>query len=172
MKYASRIGRSFPRILNWTGIATPKYIEIQSLFVESNLSLHSILISTLEEREQEYVKCFEFEAQSNDALQDNMNDWKKDEDHEKAEAYTTATVATMKGGKDGDSSKLPSFKIRNPRSEPYNATMGNDMTMNFKSKLGKFETSGKDNKKEASMDDAQNETPVNVFPQSYILYIF
>ena len=38
MKYASRIGRSFPRILNWTGIATPKYIEIQSLFVESNVS--------------------------------------------------------------------------------------------------------------------------------------
>ena len=73
--------------------------------------MHSILISTLEEREQEYVKCFEFEAQSNDALQDNMNDWKKDEDHEKAEAYTTATVATMKGGKDGDSSKLPSFKV-------------------------------------------------------------
>ena len=46
------------------------------------------------------------------------------------------------------------------------------MTMDFKSKLGKSETSGKDNKKEASMDDAQNETPVNVFPQSYILYIF
>ena len=65
----------------------------------------------MEEREQEYVKCFEFEAQSNDALQDNMNDWKKDEDHEKAEAYTTATVATMKGGKGGDSSKLPSFKV-------------------------------------------------------------
>ena len=38
MKYASRIGRSFPRILNWIGTATPKYIEIQSLFVESNVS--------------------------------------------------------------------------------------------------------------------------------------
>ena len=46
------------------------------------------------------------------------------------------------------------------------------MTMDFKSKLGKSETSGKDNKKKASMDDAQNETPVNVFPRSYILYIF
>ena len=50
--------------------------------------------------------------------------------------------------------------------------MGNDMMMDFKSKLGKFETSGKDNKKEASMDDAQNKTPVNVFPRSYILHIF
>ena len=50
--------------------------------------------------------------------------------------------------------------------------MGNDMTMDFKSKLGKFETSGKDNKEEASMEDAQNKTPVNVFPLSYILYIF
>ena len=38
MKYASRIGRSFPKILNWTGIATPKYTEIQSLFVASNVS--------------------------------------------------------------------------------------------------------------------------------------
>ncbi|RVX20203.1 hypothetical protein CK203_004544 [Vitis vinifera] len=104
---------------------------------------------------------------------DNVNDWEKYKDHEEAEAYTTAAVATMKGGNDGGSSKLPSFKelvmmfinfqekteanfneIRNPRSESYNATMGNDMTMDFKSKLGKFETPGKDNKKEASMDDA------------------
>ena len=46
------------------------------------------------------------------------------------------------------------------------------MTMDFKSKLGKYETSGKDNKEEASMEDAQNKTPVNVFPRSYILYIF
>ena len=38
MKYASRIGKSFPRILNWTGTATPKHTEIQSLFVESNVS--------------------------------------------------------------------------------------------------------------------------------------
>ena len=38
MKYASLIGRSFPKILNWIGTATPKYIEIQSLFVESNVS--------------------------------------------------------------------------------------------------------------------------------------
>ena len=38
MKYASCIGRSFPRILNWTGIATTKYIEIESLFLESNVS--------------------------------------------------------------------------------------------------------------------------------------
>ena len=55
------------------------------------------------------MKCFEFEAQSDDALQDNMNDWEKDEDHEETEAYTAATTATMKGGKEGDSSKLPSF---------------------------------------------------------------
>ncbi|RVW54257.1 hypothetical protein CK203_080124 [Vitis vinifera] len=85
---------------------------------------------------------------------DNVNDWEKYKDHEEAEAYTAAVVATMKGGNDGVSSKLPSFKIRNPRSESYNATMGNGMTMDFKSKLGKFETPGKDNKKEASMDDA------------------
>ncbi|XP_059596541.1 uncharacterized protein LOC132254620 [Vitis vinifera] len=40
--------------------------------------------------------------------------------------------------------------------------MGNDVTMDFKSKSRKFETLGKDNKMEASMDDALNETPVNV----------
>ena len=73
--------------------------------------MHSILIPTLEESEQEYVKCFKFEAQSDDALQDNMNDWEKDEDHEEAEAYAVAAAATMKGGKEGDSSKLPSFKV-------------------------------------------------------------
>ena len=38
MKYASRIGKIFPIILNWTGTATPKHTEIQSLFVESNVS--------------------------------------------------------------------------------------------------------------------------------------
>ena len=46
MKYASRIGRSFPRILNWTSIATPKYTEIQSLFVESNVSNILIFVYT------------------------------------------------------------------------------------------------------------------------------
>ncbi|XP_034698995.1 uncharacterized protein LOC117924483 isoform X3 [Vitis riparia] len=76
----------------------------------SKLSLHSILIPTLEEREQEYVKCFEFEVESNDAFQDDVNDWEKDEDHEEVEAYTTATTTTMKCGKECDSSKLPSFK--------------------------------------------------------------
>ncbi|KAL6347562.1 hypothetical protein AAG906_026087 [Vitis piasezkii] len=106
----------------------------------------------------------------------NVNDWEKDEDHEEAEAYTAATTTTMKGGKEGDKKTEANFNevktelkeieskidglsellldIINPISEPYNATMGNDMTMNFKSKLGKFETPGKDNKKEASMDDA------------------
>ena len=38
------------------------------------------------------------------------------------------------------------FHIRNLRSEPYSATMGNDMTINFKSKLRKFETSRKDSR--------------------------
>ena len=38
MKYASRIGKIFPIILNWTRTATPKHTEIQSLFVESNVS--------------------------------------------------------------------------------------------------------------------------------------
>ena len=38
MKYVSRIGRSFPIILNWTGTASPKYTKIQSLFVETNVS--------------------------------------------------------------------------------------------------------------------------------------
>ena len=73
--------------------------------------MHSILIPTLEEREQEYVKCFEFEVESNDVFQDDVNDWEKDENHEEVEAYTTATTTTMKCGKEGDSSKLPSFKV-------------------------------------------------------------
>ena len=38
MKYASRVGRSFPRILNWRGTAILKYTELQSLFLESNVS--------------------------------------------------------------------------------------------------------------------------------------
>ena len=75
------------------------------------LSLHSILIPTLEEREQEHVKCFEFEAQLDDALQDDVNDWDKDEDREEAKAYIAAVTTTMKCGKKGGSSKLPSFKV-------------------------------------------------------------
>ena len=39
MKYASRIRRSFPRICNWKSIATPKHTEIQSLFLEPNVSM-------------------------------------------------------------------------------------------------------------------------------------
>ena len=50
------------------------------------------------------MKCFEFEAQLDDALQDNVNDWEKDEDHEEAKAYIATTTTTMKGGKEGDSS--------------------------------------------------------------------
>ena len=40
-----------------------------------------------------------------------MNDWEKDEDHEEAEAYATAAAIVMKCGKEGDSCKLPSFKV-------------------------------------------------------------
>ena len=40
-----------------------------------------------------------------------MSDWEKDKYHEEAEAYTATAVATMKGEKKGDSSKLPSFKV-------------------------------------------------------------
>ena len=39
MKYASRIERSFPIICNWRSIATPKHTEIQSLFLEPNVSM-------------------------------------------------------------------------------------------------------------------------------------
>lgn len=42
------------------------------------------------------------------------------------------------------------------------------MMMDFKSKLEKFETSRKDDDKEASMDDALDETPVHVFSISTI----
>ena len=82
MKYASRIERSFPRICNLRSIETPKHTQIQSLFLEPNVSmiffshfncylynhillvinyfhchfnkqltLHSILIPTLEKRD-------------------------------------------------------------------------------------------------------------------------
>ncbi|KAL6318461.1 hypothetical protein AAG906_041229 [Vitis piasezkii] len=163
---------NFPIILNWTGTATPKYIEIQSLFVETNLSLHSILIPTLEKREQEYVKCFEFEAQSDDALQDNVNNWEKNEDHEKVEAYTIVAAAVMKGGKEGYSSKLPSFKVEKSSNEPYNATMGNETTLDFKSKLEKIETLRRDNDKEALKDDPLDATVVHVFPHQLSPNIF
>ena len=57
------------------------------------------------------MKCFEFEAQLDDALQDDVNDWDKDEDREEVKAYIAAVTTTMKCGKKGDSSKLPSFKV-------------------------------------------------------------
>ena len=39
MKLTSLIGKSFPKILNWRGNATLKHTEIQSLFLEPNVSV-------------------------------------------------------------------------------------------------------------------------------------
>ena len=50
--------------------------------------------------------------------------------------------------------------------------MGNEMTMDIKSKLENFETSRKDNDREASMDDTLDETPVHVFPYQLSPNIF
>lgn len=40
-----------------------------------------------------------------------MNDLDKVKDHEKSVGYIVATTTTMKSGKEGDGSKLPSFKV-------------------------------------------------------------
>ena len=71
--------------------------------------MHSILIPTLEKREQEYVKYFELEGELGDALEDDVNDWDKVEDHEESVTYIAIVATIMKYGKEGDSSKLPSF---------------------------------------------------------------
>ena len=71
--------------------------------------MHSILIPTLEKREQEYVKYFELEGELGDALEDDVNDWDKIEDHKESVTYIAIVATTMKCVKEGDSSKLPSF---------------------------------------------------------------
>ncbi|RVX16328.1 hypothetical protein CK203_014460 [Vitis vinifera] len=45
------------------------------------------------------------------------------------------------------------FQVGKPSNEPYIATMGNETTLDFKSKLEKIETLRKDNDKEALKDD-------------------
>ena len=38
MKYAHHVAKSCPRILNWSATSTPRFIELQKIFVDSNVS--------------------------------------------------------------------------------------------------------------------------------------
>ena len=55
------------------------------------------------------MKYFELEGELGDALEDDVNDWDKVEDHEESVTYIAIVATIMKYGKEGDSSKLPSF---------------------------------------------------------------
>nr|CAN83433.1 hypothetical protein VITISV_010135 [Vitis vinifera] len=56
MKYANHVDKSCPRILNWSATSTPRFTELQQIFLDSNLSLCSLLKPTMEECQQDYYK--------------------------------------------------------------------------------------------------------------------
>ena len=64
------------------------------------------------------------------------------------------------------------FQVGKPSNEPYTATMGNETTLEFKSKLEKIETLRKDNDKEALKDDSHDATIVHVFLYQLLPNIF
>ena len=64
------------------------------------------------------------------------------------------------------------FQVGKSSNEPYTTTMGNETTLDFKSKLEKIETLRKDNDKEALKDDPLDATVVHVFPHQLSPNIF
>ncbi|KAL6349633.1 hypothetical protein AAG906_035794 [Vitis piasezkii] len=56
LKYVTRVSESYPRILNWSGTSASKSIEVEKVFLEPNLTFHSLLTPTLEEQQQDYCK--------------------------------------------------------------------------------------------------------------------
>ena len=64
------------------------------------------------------------------------------------------------------------FQVGKPSNEPYIATMGNETTLKFKSKLEKIETLRKDNDKEALKDDPPDATVIHVFTHQLSPNIF
>ena len=64
------------------------------------------------------------------------------------------------------------FQVGKPSNELYTATMGNETTLDFKSKLEKIETLRKDNDKEALKNDPLDATIVHVSPHQLSPNIF
>ena len=66
--------------------------------------MHSILIPTLEKRDQDYVKHFEWEDEAVEGLKDFVNECDRSKDSEEC-------AAAMKDGEKGGNSKLPTLKV-------------------------------------------------------------
>ena len=64
------------------------------------------------------------------------------------------------------------IQVGKPSNELYTATMGNETTLDFKSKLEKIETLRKDNDKEPLKDDPPDATLIHVFPRQLSPNIF
>ena len=64
------------------------------------------------------------------------------------------------------------FQVGKLSNEPYIATMGNETTLDFKSKLEKIETLRKDNDKEALKDNPPDATVIPVFTHQLSSNIF
>ena len=86
------------------------------------LTLHSILIHTLEERDQEYVKHFEWEDEADKGLEDGVNECNRPEDFEECATYIAATAATMKDREKDGNSKLPTLKVTKFKIINYSTT--------------------------------------------------
>ncbi|RVW33023.1 hypothetical protein CK203_101244 [Vitis vinifera] len=120
MKYANHVAKSCPQILNWSATSTPRFTELQQIFLDSNLSLCSLLEPTLEECQQDYYKHLnklgsvngvppEILSQPTTLEHDTMGEL-KDEDHlVEAFAYV-AVAATMENKNKNDYSIPPSIE--------------------------------------------------------------
>ena len=64
------------------------------------------------------------------------------------------------------------IQVGKPSNELYTATMGNETTLDFKSKLEKIETLRKDNDKEALKDNPPDATVIPVFTHQLSSNIF
>ncbi|KAL6314449.1 hypothetical protein AAG906_025934 [Vitis piasezkii] len=80
MKYANHVDKSCPRILNWSATSTPRFTELQQIFLDSNLSLCSLLKPTMEECQQDYYKHLNKLDQPTTPKHNTMGDL-KDEDY-------------------------------------------------------------------------------------------
>ncbi|RVW86036.1 hypothetical protein CK203_041447 [Vitis vinifera] len=120
MKYANHVAKSCPQILNWSATSTLRFTELQQIFLDSNLSLCSLLEPTLEECQQDYYKHLnklgsvngvppEILSQPTTLEHDIMGEL-KDEDH-LVEAFAYVVVAaTMENKNKNDYSIPPSIE--------------------------------------------------------------
>ncbi|KAL6349997.1 hypothetical protein AAG906_003926 [Vitis piasezkii] len=72
LKYVTRVSESYPRILNWSATSAQRSTEVEKIFLEHNLTFHSLITPTLEKQQQDYSEMLHQSNASQDAKKDDL----------------------------------------------------------------------------------------------------